>query len=162
MAKNRSGIKTLFEPRSFALIGASRDTDKIGYKVLNNIVSGGFKGAIYPVNPQGGELLGRKVYKSVTEIDGDVDVASIVIPAKFVLDSVTECASKGVRFVQIITSGFSETGNTEEEKKIVAVARDRGMRILGPNIFGLYSSAASLNSTFSATAIQPGRGAKRR
>jgi acetyl coenzyme A synthetase (ADP forming)-like protein len=157
MAKNRSDIKTLFEPRSFALIGASRDTDKIGYKVLNNIVSGGYKGTIYPVNPQGGELLGRKVYTSVTEIDGDVDVASIVIPAKFVLDAVTECAKKGVKFVQIITSGFSETGNTEEEKKIVSVARDHGMRILGPNIFGIYSSASSLNSTFSATAIQPGR-----
>lgn len=156
MAKNSSDMKTLFEPRSFALIGASHDTNKIGYKVLNNIVSGGFKGTIYPVNPQGGELLGRKVYKSMADIDGDVDVASIVIPAKFVLDSVTACAVKGVKFVQIITSGFSETGNTEEEKKIVAVARGHGMRILGPNIFGLYSSASSLNSTFSATSIQPG------
>jgi acetate---CoA ligase (ADP-forming) len=156
MEKNSSGIQILFEPRSFAVIGASHDTDKIGYKILNNIVSGGYKGTIYPVNPQGGELLGSRVYKNIEDIEGAIDVASIVIPAKFVLDSVVRCARKGVKFVQIITSGFSETGNTEEERKIVAAARDSGMRVLGPNIFGLYSSEASLNSTFSATGVQPG------
>ncbi len=156
MEKNSSEIQVLFEPRSFAVIGASHDTDKIGYKILNNIVSGGYKGTIYPINPQGGELLGSKVYKDIEEIEGDVDVASIVIPARFVLDSVVRCARKGVKFVQIITSGFSETGNTEEERKIVAAARETGMRVLGPNIFGLYSSVSSLNSTFSATGVQPG------
>lgn len=157
METNSSGIQYLFEPRSIAVIGASRDTDKIGYKIINNIVSGGYRGAVYPVNPQGGEILGCRVYKSVEEIDGDVDMVSIVIPAKFVVDSIASCARKGVKIAQIITSGFAETGNVEEERKIVAIARDSGMRVLGPNIFGLYSSAASLNSTFSATPIQPGR-----
>ncbi|MBN2079009.1 MAG: acetate--CoA ligase family protein [Spirochaetes bacterium] len=156
MEKNSSEIQILFEPRSFAVIGASHDTDKIGYKIINNIVSGGYKGTIYPVNPQGGELLGSRVYKNIEDIEDEVDVASIVIPAKFVLDAVVRCARKGVKFVQIITSGFSETGNTEEEHKIVTAAREGGMRVLGPNIFGLYSSDASLNSTFSATGIQPG------
>ncbi len=157
METHSSGIQYLFEPRSIAVIGASRDTDKIGYKITNNIISGGYRGHVYPVNPQGGEILGRAVYKSVEDIPGDVDMVSIVIPAKFVVDSVAACARKGVKIAQIITSGFAETGNVEEERKIVAIAREHGMRVLGPNIFGLYSSAASLNSTFSATAVQPGR-----
>jgi len=157
METNSSGIQYLFEPRSIAVIGASRDTDKIGYKITNNIISGGYRGDVYPVNPQGGEILGRPVYKSVEDIPGDVDMVSIVIPAKFVVDSVAACARKGVKIAQIITSGFAETGNVEEEHKIVAIARESGMRVLGPNIFGLYSSAASLNSTFSATSVQPGR-----
>ncbi len=156
MTKNSSNIRTLFEPKSFAVIGASHDTDKIGYKIMNNIVSGGYAGKVYPINPQGGEILGNRVYKNIEDIEGDVDVASVVIPAKFVLDAVTRCAKKGVKFMQIITSGFSETGNTEEEKKIVAVAREHGMRVLGPNIFGLYSAPASLNSTFSAGTVLPG------
>ncbi|MBN2159156.1 MAG: acetate--CoA ligase family protein [Spirochaetes bacterium] len=156
MEKNSSDITCLFEPRSIAVIGASHDTDKIGYKILSNIVSGGYRGAVYPVNPQGGEILGHRAYKTIEEVPGDVDVVSIVIPAKLVLDSVTRCAARGVKVAQIITSGFSEAGNAEEEKRIVAVARERGMRILGPNIFGLYSSGVSLNSTFSATGVRPG------
>src|SRR4030042_11623 len=155
--KNSSDIRFLFAPRSIAVIGASNDTDKIGYKILCNIVSGGYRGEIYPVNPRGGEVLNRTVYKDIEDVSGAVDVASIVIPARFVLDAVVRCARKGVKFVQIITSGFSETGNAEEERKIVAVAREHGMRVLGPNIFGLYSSEVSLNSTFSATGILPGR-----
>ncbi|OHD63968.1 MAG: hypothetical protein A2176_15155 [Spirochaetes bacterium RBG_13_51_14] len=157
MEKNSSDIRFLFAPRSIAVIGASNDTDKIGYKILCNIVSGGYRGEIYPVNPRGGEVLNRTVYKDIEDVSGAVDVASIVIPARFVLDAVVRCARKGVKFVQIITSGFSETGNAEEERKIVAAAREHGMRVLGPNIFGLYSSEVSLNSTFSATGILPGR-----
>ncbi len=156
MSKDFADIKYLFEPESIAVIGASNDTSKIGYKILNNIVRGGFKGEIYPVNPQGGEFLGRKGYKDITEIKKDVDAVSIVIPSKFVLDAVAACSRKGIKFVQIITSGFSEIGNIDEEKRIAAVARDSGMRVLGPNIFGLYSSEASLNATFSATDISPG------
>ena len=123
MAKNNPDIRLLFEPAGIAVIGASPNREKIGYKILDNIVSGGYAGRVYPVNPQGGELLGRPVFKSIGDIPEKVDVASIVIPAKFVLDAVTQCARKGVKFVQIITSGFSETGNTDEEKKIVAAAR---------------------------------------
>ncbi|OHD72377.1 MAG: hypothetical protein A2W19_13600 [Spirochaetes bacterium RBG_16_49_21] len=157
MTKNDNEIRDLFAPKSVAVIGASHETDKIGYKVLYNIIRGGYPGRVFPVNPHGGEILGRQVYGKIEDINGDIDVASIVIPAKFVLDAVMQCGRKGVKFVQIITSGFSEIGNTEEEKNIVAVARDYGMRVLGPNIFGLYSSEASLNSTFSATDIKPGR-----
>jgi acyl-CoA synthetase (NDP forming) len=156
MNENGTDIRLLFEPRSIAVIGASNDTNKIGYKILNNIIRGGFKGDIYPINPQGGEFLGHKAHKEITDVEKEVDAASIVIPSKFVPDAVAACGRKGVKFVHIITSGFSEIGNIEDEKRIAAIARESGMRILGPNIFGLYSSESSLNATFSATDINPG------
>lgn len=157
MSKDISeSMKYLFEPRAIAVIGASKDTSKIGHKILSNIITGGYGGAVYPINPGGGEILNIQAYKSLDEIDGEIDVASIVIPAPLVTSAVQECALKGVKHVQIITSGFSELGNTEEERAIVSIARSHGMRVLGPNIFGIYSSVSSLNATFSASGIQPG------
>jgi acetyltransferase len=150
-------IQDLFEPRTLAVIGAARDENKIGYKILKNILNGGYKGKIFPVNPQGGEILGLKAYRSVEEVNEPVDVASIVIPAKFVYEAVQSCARKKVKYLTIISSGFSEIGNNEEERRIVSYARDHNMRVLGPNIFGIYSAAASLNATFGSSGISPGR-----
>jgi acetate---CoA ligase (ADP-forming) len=150
-------IKYLFEPRSIAIIGASQDKKKIGYSIVNNIVSGGYKGKIFPVNSQGGEVLGLKAYRSVEEINEPVDVVSIAIPAKFVFEAVKSCARSKVKYLEIITSGFSEIGNMEEEKKIVSLANEHNMRVLGPNIFGLFSAASSLNATFSGSPVIPGR-----
>lgn len=152
----RSEIKYLFEPRSIAIIGASHESKKIGYQVLENIISGGFKGDVYPLNPKGGEILGKKVYASMVDVPKDVDVAVITIPAKFVYDSVVECKKKNVKYLVIITAGFSEIGNNSEEKKIVDFARANGMRVLGPNIFGVYSSSAHLNATFGPKDIRTG------
>ena len=154
--RQADSMRYLFEPESFAVIGASQDPSKIGNRIFRNILDGGYKGRLYPVSPAGGEILDHAVCKSIEEIDDRIDQATIVIPAKFVLDSVKSCARKGVRHVQIITSGFSEVGNTAEEHEIVKIARAHGMRVLGPNIFGLYSASSSLNSTFSATSIMPG------
>ncbi len=157
MGDSDSSIRILFEPQSIAVIGAAREENKIGFKVLENIVSGGYRGKVYPINPHGGEILGLPVYRSLEGVEGPVDVASIVIPAKFVFDAVQSCARKKVKYLTIITSGFSEIGNNEEEKRIVSFAREHGMRILGPNIFGIYSAAASLNATFGSPGIIPGR-----
>ncbi len=153
---NNPDIKYLFEPRGVAIIGASRDKSKIGHKVLENINASGYKGKLYPVNPEGGEILGYKVYKTVEEIDGEVDIACIIIPAKYVYESVKSCVAKGVKFAVIIASGFSEVGNSTEEKKIVAYAREHGMRVLGPNIFGVYSAASCMNATFGPSNVRPG------
>jgi acetate---CoA ligase (ADP-forming) len=153
---NNPDIKYLFEPRSVAIIGASRDKSKIGYKFVENIAMSGYQGRVYPVNPEGGEILGYKIYKNLGEIEGEVDIACVVIPAKYVFNSIKECTEKGVKFGVIIASGFSEIGNTAEEKKIVAFAHEHGMRILGPNIFGVYSSTASLNATFGPSNVRPG------
>jgi acetate---CoA ligase (ADP-forming) len=156
MSRSLPDIKYLFEPRSVAIIGASRDKNKIGYKFVENITASGYQGKVYPVNPEGGEILGHKVYKKVEEIDEEIDLVCFVIPAKYIFDSVKSCADRGTRFGVIIASGFSETGNTAEEKKIVAYAREHGMRILGPNIFGVYSCNSSLNATFGPSNVRPG------
>jgi acetyltransferase len=155
MAK-QAAISSLFEPESVAVIGASGDPKKLGHSIVRNIVEGGYRGAVFPVNPRGGEILGLKTYRSIEEIPDAVDLATVVIPARAVVASVQSCAAKGVKHTQIITSGFSETGNAETEREMVRIARQAGMRILGPNIFGLYSSSASLNATFSATGINAG------
>lgn len=149
-------IKYLFEPRSVAIIGASHDPDKVGYKILENIIAGGFKGKIFPVNYKGGKILGLTVYQSVLKIKEEIDLALIAIPAKSVFEAVKECAVKKIKFLVIVTSGFSEAGKTEEEKKIVDFAKEKGMRILGPNVFGIYSSKSSLTATFGAKVEKPG------
>ncbi|MDD5338374.1 MAG: acetate--CoA ligase family protein [Dehalococcoidales bacterium] len=153
---DKPDIKYLFEPRSIAIIGASRDSTRIGYKILQNVILSGFKGKIYPVNPENGEILGKQAYPSVDDIPGVVDVACIVIRAKDVFSVVQSCAGKGVKFCIIIASGFSEVGNNAEERKIVDYALEHGMRILGPNVFGIYSSVSSLNATFGPSDVKPG------
>ncbi|MGC8810105.1 MAG: acetate--CoA ligase family protein [bacterium] len=150
-------IKYLFEPRTVAVIGAARDPQKIGYKILANILAGGYPGKVFPINPQNGEILGLKAYTNIEEVQEPIDLATIVIPAHFVFDAVRSCAQKKVKFLSIISSGFSEVGNFEEEKRIVSFAREQGMRILGPNIFGIYSAAVSLNATFGSAHIVPGK-----
>ncbi len=156
MNRKKPQIDALFEPCGVAVIGASTKPTKIGYKICENIVAGGYTGKLYPVNPSGGEILGHQIVPSVVDIEGQVDVAVIAIPAKFVFDAVKTCAGKGVQHLVIITSGFSEVGNLDEEREIVAYAHDHGMRVLGPNIFGLYSCEKNLNATFGPKDIRPG------
>ena len=153
----RMDVDYLFKPRGVAVIGASRNSAKIGYRVVENIVQRGYKGGIYPINPKGGEVLDLKIYPDLSAVDGDVDIAVITIPAQLVFDAVKECAAKHVKHLVIITSGFSEVGNVDEERQIVSYAREHGMRVLGPNIFGIYSAAASLDATFGPGGILPGR-----
>jgi len=159
MTMEKPDIGYLFNPRGIAVIGASSDTRKIGYKILDNIISSDYTGGVYPINPKGGSISNSKVYTEVRNIEGDVDVAVISIPAKYVFESVVDCADKGVKFLVIITSGFSEIGNIEEERKIVDYARDHGMRVLGPNIFGIFSGSSRLNATFGGKDVKAGNAA---
>ena len=156
MKPENSHIHSLFQPTSIAVIGASTSPGKIGYKVLENIHANGYTGDVYPVNPSGGILLGYSVFTSVTDLPDHIDVAVIILPAKWVLDTVKACGEKKVKFLTIISSGFSEIGALEEEKVLVEMAHRYGMRILGPNIFGHYSRAANLNATFGPRDIKPG------
>lgn len=153
---NKPDIKLLFEPTSIAVIGVSEQPGKIGYKILQNMIEVGYMGDMYPINPKGGEALGHKLLTSIEEVEGDVDVAVISIPARFVYDAVVSCAKKNVKFLSIISSGFSEVGNLEEEQRVLNYAHKHNMRVLGPNIFGHYSSKVSLNATFGPRDIQPG------
>ena len=149
-------MKYLFEPRGVAIIGASQSPGKIGYKVVENIVVGGFRGRIYPINPRGGEVLGLPIYKRMEDIEGPVDVAIVVVPADIAFGAMEECAKKDVKFAIIISSGFSEVGNVAEERKIARFAREHGIRVIGPNVFGMYSSVSSLNATFGPADIKSG------
>ncbi|MGB2982875.1 MAG: acetate--CoA ligase family protein [Candidatus Bipolaricaulia bacterium] len=150
-------MERLFRPRSVAVIGASTDSAKIGYRVVENILSSGYRGAVHPVNPRGGELLGLPIHPSISEIEGEVDVAVVAIPAAGVLPVVTECGEKGVDHLIVLSSGFSEVGKIAEEKRIAEVAAGFGMRVLGPNVFGFYSAAGSIDATFGPGGIRPGR-----
>ncbi|MBU1049787.1 acetate--CoA ligase family protein [Candidatus Bipolaricaulota bacterium] len=149
-------MRSLFQPRTIAVFGASTNPAKVGYRVVENLLKGGYQGTIYPINPNGGEILGCPVWRSVGEISDDIDVAVMAIPARLVFDAVVECGNKGVKHLVVITSGFSEVGNIEEEERIVAYAREHGMRVLGPNVFGVYSDACSMNATFGPSGILSG------
>lgn len=149
-------MESLFRPRSVAVIGASTNPAKIGYRIVENVVGSGYSGDIYPINPKGGEILGLPVHTDVREIEGAIDVAVIAIPASGVIDEVEACAANGVKHLVVVTSGFSEIGNLDAERQITRLAQSHGMRVLGPNVFGIYSAASSLDATFGPGGIASG------
>ncbi len=138
----------LLRPKGVAIIGASTTPGKIGHTVVKNLIESGYDGGIYPVNPSADEILGLKCYQSVLDIPEPVDAAAITIPAKFVLDVIKECGEKGVKGLIVITSGFSEVGETEMEEQLVETAHEYGMRVLGPNVVGTLSNSDKLNASF--------------
>ncbi len=146
---SESFLDQLFEPRSIALVGASDKQGKIGFFYLQNLLQYG--GEIYPVNPSGGEMLGLQAYTRVSAINKPVDLAVIVVPLDAVLDVVEDCAKAGVKVAIVTTAGFSETGRegAEKEAKMLEIARAAGMRIIGPNCFGIRNCHNGLNATFS-------------
>lgn len=145
-------LETFFSPKSVAIIGASRDPDKLGYAVLNNIIQAGYQGNVYPVNPKGGDILNLTTYPSVLDIPDPVDLAVIVIPQRFVPAVLVECGKKGVPSVVIISAGFREAGREgyERELELVQIAKDYGLRIIGPNCLGVIDTNVPLNATFAA------------
>lgn len=141
------------------MIGASQDPRKVGYAVLSNLRSFGYRGKVFPVNPKAGEVLGLQTRKSVLEIGEEIDLAVIAIPAAFVPESLRECADRGVKTAVVISAGFKESGaeGIRLEEEVRAVSRDRGIRILGPNCLGVINTANGLNATFSAGMLPKGR-----
>ncbi|MEU4764364.1 acetate--CoA ligase family protein [Actinosynnema sp. NPDC023794] len=143
-----ASMNRIMKPAAVAVIGASNETGKIGNSVMRNLVDGGYRGEIYPINPKADEILDRKAYRSIADVPGDVDVAVFAIPAKFVPAALEEVGAKGVAGAILIPSGFGETGNHELQDEVVAIARKHGVRILGPNIYGYYYTPESLSATF--------------
>lgn len=154
----QKGIDVLFNPRSIAVLGASETKGKLGNDVMRNLVDSGFDGRIYPINPSGGEILDHKVFRKLSDIASDIDVAVVVVPARAVMQVVEECGQKGVKALVIITAGFKETGleGAEAEKKLVAIAEKYGMVIQGPNCLGFINTARPYNATFAAGTPQKG------
>ncbi|NSW51392.1 MAG: acetate--CoA ligase family protein [Anaerolineae bacterium] len=152
-------LNAVLKPKSIAVIGASATPGKIGYTVVDNLVTSQYEGAVYPINPGASEILGFKAYPSILEVPGEVDMAVFTIPAKLVLNAIEECGKKGVKGLVVITSGFGEVGKTDLEREMVEIAHRYGMRILGPNIVGVLSNSMKMNASFAPTLPLPGKGA---
>ena len=145
-------LDSFFNPQSVAVIGASREPEKLGYAVLANIKEGGFSGSVYPVNPKADEILGFKAYPSVLDIPDPVDLAVIVIPYRFVPAVLEQCGQKGVPAVVVISAGFREAGREglERERELIETARKYNIRLIGPNCLGVIDTGTPLNATFAA------------
>ncbi|GII54870.1 GNAT family N-acetyltransferase [Planotetraspora thailandica] len=153
-------IERLLKPESVAVIGASREPGGIGQAVLRNLLGADFSGPVYPVHRHARAVAGVRAYRSVSAIDGDVDLAVLAVPAEGVLDVVRECAEKGVKGLVVVSSGFGETGDDGRvrQDELVSISRAYGLRVVGPNCLGIANTdpAVRLNATLAATL--PGRG----
>src|SRR5580704_12856051 len=152
-------LDSFFAPDSIALIGASRDLEKIPGRLLSFLRKNGFPGRIYPVNPNYGDIDGLKCYPSISDVGAPIDLAIVIIPARAVLGALEQCAAVGVKNAVIISSGFAEEGgdSTAMQDAIVELAKKSGMRISGPNAEGFYSEAQHVAATFSPTVdVKPG------
>ena len=145
-------LNAFFNPRSAAIIGATKKIDKAGNVIFKNFAynktRGVFKGEIYPVNPNEESILGFKCYPSITEIPGELELIVVVVPAKIVPTIMEEAVTKKVKAAIIISSGFREIGNIELEQQLVTTAKKGGIRILGPNCLGVYYQKTGVDTLF--------------
>ena len=145
-------IDIFFNPKSIAIVGASRHVNKAGNVIFSNFATnkrrGVFRGELYPINPNEDSILGFKCYPSLKRVPGDVESAVIVVPSKCVPDVMREAGVKGVSAVVIISAGFGEVGNHQLEDEVMEIARDYGMRVLGPNCLGVFDSYSGVDMLF--------------
>ncbi len=155
-----ASIEKFFNPRSVAIIGASRRQDTIGQTLVRNLVMGDFTGRVYAVNPSAGAVSGLPAYKSVSEIPDAVDVAIVAVPAESVQDVVLDCAAKGVHGLVVISSGFAETGEEgrQRQRRLVGLSRSYGLRLIGPNCLGVINTDPTVSINASLSSVMPPRG----
>jgi len=143
-----TAMNRIMKPDAVAVIGASPEDGKIGNSVMKNLINGGYQGKIYPIHPKADEILGRKAYRSVKDVPGEIDVAVFAIPAKFVAQALIEVGEKKIPGAVLIPSGFAETGNVEGQKELQAIGHKYKVRLMGPNIYGFYYTWKNLCATF--------------
>jgi len=145
-----SEVNSFTSPKSLAVVGASKTPGKIGFVLLNNLVESGYKGKIFPINPKEKEILGISCYASISEIPEAVETAIFAVPAKKVLDVALECGQKGIKNLVVLTAGFKEMGHEglALEKRFLAICKQYGMRMLGPNCVGFLDTHTPVNATF--------------
>lgn len=148
--RNSQGLRIFFEPKSVAIVGASRTPGKIGNYILRNNLKLGYSGQIFPVNPGATEIEGLRSYPSVAAIPEAVELVVIAVPAHLVLDIMRDCQRKAVRGVVVISSGFSEAGKEgmERQTELVRMAAEAGIRVLGPNTTGILNPEGRFTTTF--------------
>lgn len=154
-APNTKRIRnSFFDNRTVAVIGASSNPEKVGYAIAKNALS--FQGKLYLLNTRGGNFEGIEMVRSLDEIDDTIDTAVITIPSSHVLETIGQLLPKGVKNIIVVSAGFKEIGDTQSEQKLLKLARDHDLNIIGPNCLGYYNSRPSLNLTFGSDAIKPG------
>ena len=153
-------LKYLFEPRSVALVGASKDEWKSGGMFINSMLKDNYAGMIYPVNPKESEIMGLKCYPNLSGIPGEIDLAILAIPSSAIIPAMEECARKCVKFAVVHAVGFSEMGaaGRDYEKRMVDIAHEGGVRIIGPNCMGIFTSRGRVNTVvpYARMPMQPG------
>jgi acyl-CoA synthetase (NDP forming) len=142
----RRQLRRAFDARSVAVVGASRDPSKWGYMTLDPVLSAGFEGAVYPVNPKGGEILGLPVFARLEDVPEPPDLVIVSLPAPAVSAVLRDAARAGAGTVVILATGFREAGNPGLQDEIVAIARAGGLRLIGPNVMGLTYLPRRLNT----------------
>ncbi|NPC95284.1 GNAT family N-acetyltransferase [Nocardioides sp. zg-DK7169] len=155
-----ASIHRFVNPRSVAVIGASRRQDTIGQALVRNLVTGDFSGRVYAVNPSAAAVSGLPAYKSVMEIPDEVDVAIVAVPADAVQDVVLDCAAKGVHGLVVISAGFAETGEEgrQRQRRLVGLSRSYGLRLIGPNALGIINTDPNVSINASLSPLMPPRG----
>ncbi|MBU0497863.1 MAG: CoA-binding protein [Candidatus Thermoplasmatota archaeon] len=144
----KSDLTTFFKPKTIAVVGASKNSTKIGHATLKNLLISNYVCKIYPINPHEDSILGIKCYKKLTDIKDTIDLVLISIPAPLVPQIMRECITKKVKNVIIISSGFSEIGNNELEDQIKHIIKNQNIRVLGPNTMGYKNASDSLDASF--------------
>jgi len=155
-----AAMRSFFNPRSVAVIGASRTEGSIGSAVFRNLIAEGFKGPVYPINPKADVVHSVAAYPNVLNAPGPVDLAVIVVPARFVIDVARDCGEKGVKSLVIISAGFSETGEEgiQRQRQLMDVCRASGMRVIGPNCMGIMNTDPDIKLDASFAPMFPPRG----
>jgi acetyl coenzyme A synthetase (ADP forming)-like protein len=155
----RASLEPFFQPRSVAVVGASKRRGSIGGELFRNILSADFAGSVYPVNRKADSVAGVHGYGAVGEIAEHVDLAVICVPGEQVLGAAEDALAAGARALVVISAGFAETGSegTERQERLLALVREHGARLLGPNCLGIASSRAHLNATFAPRSFPPGK-----
>lgn len=141
-------LETFFKPKSIAVVGASKNSTKIGHATLKNILISDYDCKVYPINPKEKEILGVKCYKTLNDAPGKIDLVMVSVPAKIVPQIMRECVQKKVENTIIISSGFSEIGDHKLEDEIKKIAEKSNMRILGPNTMGYKNASDNLDASF--------------
>jgi acetyl coenzyme A synthetase (ADP forming)-like protein len=155
-----ASLRSFFQPRSVAVIGASRHPETIGHRLLDALIRNGFEGSVFPVNPKAHSISEVRVYLSLREVPQPVDLAIVVVPRETVLQVVDECAERGVRALIVITAGFAEIGGEGKElqEKLIDKVRRHGMRLIGPNCLGLVTTDPRIRLNASFAPFFPPRG----
>ena len=145
-------LDKIMKPNSVAVVGASVKEGTVGSEVMKRLTEYDFQGQIYPINPKGGEMYGLKAYTSVLEVEGEIDLAVIVVNSKFVLDTIDQCHEKGIKGIVVISAGFKEVGGegVALEKQLMEKINAYGMRMVGPNCVGVINTdkAYSMDASF--------------